>query len=96
MNIPNHVKIDIALVNAVTYQHAFQLPRAQSFRITLSNGKTLAHLASASPETPIDLTNGKHPDTEIVRLEWESRLLYYVWLSCYIHLLTKLNGPNLW
>src|SRR3984957_903070 len=53
----NHTKIDIALVNAVAYQRACQLPRSQSFSITLSNGKTSAHLASTSAEKPIDLTS---------------------------------------
>src|SRR3984957_9184965 len=50
-NPPNYAKIDIALVNAVAYQHACQLPGSQSFSITLSNGKT-----SALAEKPIDLT----------------------------------------
>src|ERR1700722_13627744 len=31
----NHAKIDIALVNAVTYQRACQLPGSQSFSITI-------------------------------------------------------------
>src|ERR1700720_3013802 len=55
-NTPNYAKIDMALVNAVTYQRACQLPRSQSFSITLSNGKTSARSASASAEKPIDLT----------------------------------------
>src|ERR1700723_3567062 len=42
MNPPNHAKIDIALVNAVAYQCACQLPKSQSFTITLSNGETSA------------------------------------------------------
>src|ERR1700720_3390499 len=55
-NPPNHAKIDIALVNAVAYQHACQLPGSQSFSITLSNGKTSVHSALASAEKLIDLT----------------------------------------
>src|ERR1700722_19756580 len=39
MNPPNYAKIDIALVNAVAYQCACQLPGSQSFSITLSNGE---------------------------------------------------------
>src|SRR3984957_294083 len=56
MNPPNYAKIDIALVNAVAYQRACQLPGSQSFSITLSNGETSARSASASAEKPIDLT----------------------------------------
>src|SRR6202040_1853681 len=52
----NHTQIDIALVNAVVYQCACQLPRSQSFSITLSNGETLVSSALALAETPIDLT----------------------------------------
>src|SRR6202040_66311 len=48
----NHVKIDIA----IAYHHACQLPGSQFFSITLSNGETSAHAASALTETPIDLT----------------------------------------
>src|ERR1700722_915461 len=55
-NPPNHAKIDIALVNAVAYQCACQLPRSQSFSITLSNGKTSACSALASAEKLINLT----------------------------------------
>src|SRR6202041_3886050 len=55
MNPPNYAKIDIALVNAVAYQRACQLPGSQSFSITLSNGKTSARSALASAEKPIDL-----------------------------------------
>src|SRR6202040_4038508 len=54
MNPLNHAKIDIALVNAVAYQRACQLPGSQSFSITLSNGETSA--CSALAEKPIDLT----------------------------------------
>src|SRR6202041_273549 len=56
MNPLNYAKIDIALVNAVAYQRACQLPGSQSFSITLSNGETSARSASASAEKPIDLT----------------------------------------
>src|ERR1700722_17618821 len=52
----NHAKIDIVLVNAVTYQRACQLPGSQSFSITLSNGETLACSALALAEKLIDLT----------------------------------------
>ena len=47
MNPLNHAKIDIALVNAVAYQCACQLPGSQSFSITLSNGETSACSAMA-------------------------------------------------
>ena len=57
MNTPNYVKIEIALVNTVAYQHTCQLPRSQSFSITLSNGETSARSASASAEKWIDLTD---------------------------------------
>ena len=56
MNTPNYVKIEIALVNTVAYQHTCQLPRSQSFSITLSNGETSACSALALAEMPIDLT----------------------------------------
>src|ERR1700722_9864637 len=56
MNPPNHAKIDIALVNAVAYQCACQLPGSQSFSITLSNGETSARLTLALAEKLIDLT----------------------------------------
>ena len=56
MNPPNYAKIDIALVNAVAYQRACQLPRSQSFSITLSNGETSARSALALAEKLIDLT----------------------------------------
>src|SRR6202041_678622 len=55
-NPPNYAKIDIALVNAVAYQHACQLPGSQSFCITLSNGETSVRSALALAEKPIDLT----------------------------------------
>src|ERR1700720_3610275 len=61
MNPPNHAKIDIALVNAVAYQHACQLSGSQSFSITLSNGETLVHMALALAEnqstSPASLKN---------------------------------------
>ena len=44
------------MVNAVAYQRACQLPRSQSFSITLSNGETSARSALALAEKPIDLT----------------------------------------
>src|ERR1700723_3473888 len=50
MNPLNYAKIDIALVNAVAYQRACQLPGSQSFSITLSNGQPSARSASASAE----------------------------------------------
>src|SRR6202040_2061596 len=52
----NHAKIDITLVNAVTYQRASQLPGSQSFSNTLSNGETLVHSALALAEKLINLT----------------------------------------
>src|SRR6202041_432120 len=55
-NPRNYAKIDIALVNAVAYQRACQLPGSQSFSIALSNGETSAHSALAVAEKPIDLT----------------------------------------
>ena len=57
MNPPNYAKIDIALVNAVAYQCACQLPGSKSFSITLSNGETAARSALALAEKPIDLTS---------------------------------------
>src|ERR1700723_2288630 len=52
MNPLNHPKIDIALVNAVAYQCACQLPGSQSFSITLSNFGALGFSIGRKTDRP--------------------------------------------